>query len=164
MTAKEKNNDRRKFDIEFIARLVVVETKLDNIIDEMATVKSDLKASNGDMKAYIREQVGAQKMSSDNIMAASKEAITKAEVSMAERLAGMNEFGGQQKDMINTLMPRSEAVTMFENVNKEIKNLLVNQTLNAGAKTGVADFKSWITWVILVVGFLTTYFVLRGGV
>jgi len=60
-------------------RLSVVETKIDNIIEDMVVIKADLKISNTDLKEYISDKIISQKEAVGIAMAASKEAILKAE-------------------------------------------------------------------------------------
>ena len=120
-----------------IERLAVVETKIDDMVEDMSSLKE-----------FLTEKVNAQKEAIGIAMVASKEAILKAEIANDLRFNGMDKRITDSVDAIN----------------KNIKTLTDNQNLVTGAKTGIADFKSWITWAILIAGFIITYFVGRGGV
>jgi hypothetical protein len=164
--AKDKNNDRRKFDIEFIERLVSVEVKVDSIIEDMATVKSDLKQSNGDLKTYISHEINSQKEAIGIAMAAAKEANLKTEAITTLKLEVGNNIkdtmGTEIKNIKDDIGRRMDDIK--DDFNKKIDELKTFQSKQTGSKTGVKDFQSWITWIILIVGFILTYFVLRGGV
>ena len=118
-----------------IERLAVVETKIDDMVLDMSSLKE-----------FLIEKVNAQKEAIGIAMVASKEAILKAEIANDFRFTGMDKRITDSVDAINI----------------NIKILTENQNLNTGAKTGIADFKSWITWILMVVGFVVIYFVPRG--
>lgn len=118
-----------------IERLAVVETKIDDMVLDMSSLKE-----------FLTEKVNAQKEAIGIAMVASKEAILKAEIANDFRFTGMDKRITDSVDAINI----------------NIKILTENQNLNTGAKTGIADFKSWITWILMVVGFVVIYFVPRG--
>ena len=120
-----------------IERLAVVETKIDDMVEDMAALKE-----------FLTEKVNAQKEAITIAMVASDKAIVKAEIANDLRFCDMDKRITDSVDAINV----------------NIKTLTDNQNLVTGAKTGVKDFQSWITWAILIGGFIMTYFVLRGGV
>ena len=79
-------------------------------------------------------------------MVALEKAIVKAEIANDLRFADVEKRINEYVEVTNT----------------NIKTLTENQALNTGAKTGVKDFQSWVTWGITVLGFVLMYFVLRG--
>ena len=149
--AKQKQ-DRRNGNTEFLERLVAVETKVDIIIDDMADVKKDFKVSNDDMKKFISHEITLQ-----------KENILKAEKIMDRRLEGMNEFREQMNQQEKNFVTKDTYETAHTNLVEKIGEIKTWQDKAVGGKTGVTDFKSWVTWGILVAGFIMTYFALRGG-
>jgi hypothetical protein len=71
------------------------------------------------IKEYVDQRFGASEKSvSDALaaadkavaaaMAAAEKAVTKAEVAAEKRFDAVNEFRGQQKDLLGTFLPRSE--------------------------------------------------------
>lgn len=59
-------------------------------------------------------------------LAAAKEAVEKATEALERRLEGVNEFRGQLGDMVNTLMPRSEAEAKFAALSEKFDIALVS--------------------------------------
>ena len=135
------------------ARLAVVETDVKHIIDDIATVKKDAKQRDDSLKEYITDRIGAQKEAVSIAMAASKEAIIKAESATNLKF----EISNNVKESLGV-----EIGILRDDFNKKIDELKIFQSMQTGAKTGGKDFREIITWVILIVGFIITYFVLRG--
>jgi hypothetical protein len=135
-----------------IERLATVETKIDLLITDMSLVKGDLKSSNADMKTFIHHEINAQ-----------KENILKAESLMDRRLEGMNEVREQLAAQGKTFITKDTYESSIGSLAEKVDELRVWKENQVGGKSGVTDFKSWITWIILIAGFVMTYFVLRGG-
>jgi len=127
-------------------RLAAVEVKIDSLGEKIdALEKSFIDKIAAQEKAFNITQVG-QKEAINIAMAASEKAIGKAEVANDLKFS---EIDRRYNDSIAGLTA-------------SIKTLTETQTLNAGAKTGIKDFQSWITWGLMIIGFVITYFVLRG--
>lgn len=78
-------------------------------------------------------------------LASAKEAVNKADIANEKRLDSMNEFRGQQKDMINTLITRNEVDIRFKSLEEKLTIIQNNQNLNKGHSQGV----NWL-WGILI--------------
>jgi len=145
--------ERRNGNGEIIQRLTTVEVKIDNIIVDMVDVKKDLVKSNNDMKTFISHEITLQ-----------KENILKAENIMDRRLEGMNEFREQMNKQEKSFLTKDTYEAAHNNLSEKVNEIKSWQDKQVGGKTGIADFKSWITWIILIAGFILTFFGLRGGI
>jgi hypothetical protein len=56
-------------------------------------------------------------------LAAADKAVTKAEIATEKRFEGVNEFRATLADQAQRLMPREEALSKFENIQKDISSL-----------------------------------------
>ena len=122
-----------------IERLAVVETKIDDMVEDMSSLKE-----------FLTEKVNAQKEAIGIAMVASKEAILKAEIANDLR------FNGLDKRITDSI----------ENININIKTLTENQNINVGAKTGAIETKTsakdiifYLLFAIALVGFIISIFV-----
>lgn len=57
-------------------------------------------------------------------LAAADKAVTKAEIATEKRFEGVNEFRGALSDQTAKLFPREEALSKFENMQKDITSIM----------------------------------------
>jgi soluble cytochrome b562 len=139
-----------------IERLAVVETKIDTIITDMATVKKDLKCSNEGMKEFITHEVGAQKEAVSIALTNAKEAVTKTE--------NINNLKFEIANNVKADMGK-EISNLKDEMTKKIDELKEYQSKQTGSKSGVKEFIGYILAAITIVGFIITQFInSRGGV
>lgn len=90
-------------------------------------------------------------------------AINKSETAALNKYAELNEFRGQQKDIVNTMMPRSEQDAINCSLRKDISDLKTDTykriedlksyvDTSKGEKTGKKDFSATIISAISLVG------------
>jgi len=91
-------------------------------------------------------------------LAAAKEAVTKAEISNEKHFESVNEFRGQQKDMIATLVPRGEADVRFKSIEDRLAAIAANQNTGKGRWEGA----NWLWGVLIgVLGLVIAFISLR---
>ncbi|HXJ40739.1 MAG TPA: hypothetical protein VNH18_15770 [Bryobacteraceae bacterium] len=76
------------------------------------------------------ERFAAQEEAVRSALTSAKEAVTKAESAAEKRFESLNEFRGQQRDMIGTFIPRKEAEQRIEQVAEKVAG--VESRLTAG--------------------------------
>lgn len=76
-----------------------------------------------DSEKAVNAALVAAKEAVNAALAAAKEAVTKAETANEKRLDAVNEFRGQQKDLLNTLMPRAETDIRFKAIETKLAEL-----------------------------------------
>ena len=90
-------------------------------------------------------------------------AVNKSETAALNKYAELNEFRGQQKDIVNTMMPRSEQDTINCGLRKDISDLKTDTykriedlksyvDISKGEKTGKRDFTATIISIISLFG------------
>jgi hypothetical protein len=99
------------------------------------TTEQDRRADNGAMTvrevyAILRERTTAvdkrfemQERAVQNAFDAAKDAVDKAETASEKRFDAVNEFRGQQRDLIATFLPRNEYAVQFESVVKRVTTM-----------------------------------------
>lgn len=127
-------------------KLAKVEARIDDMFNGMVTLKEFLITKIDAQEKAISISMLGQKEAIGIAMVASEKAIVKAEIANDLRFSEMDKRINDSIEAINT----------------NIKTLTESKDLNSGAKTGIKDFQSWITWAIMIVGFIITYFVLKG--
>lgn len=80
------------------------------------------------------ERFDAQALAVAAALAAAEKATTKAEGAAERRFEAVNEFRGQQQDIISTFMPRAEADLAMANVQKQLDE--IKGTRRAGLEAG----------------------------
>ena len=78
-------------------------------------------------------------------LAAAKEAVTKAELANEKRFEAVNEFRGQLRDMISTLISKDEVGVRFSGITEKIELLMRAQDTTKGRSDGA----NWL-WGIIV--------------
>lgn len=73
-----------------------------------------------DSEKAVNAALVAAKEAVNAALAAAKEAVTKAETANEKRLDAVNEFRAQQKDLLNTLMPRAETDIRFRAIENKL--------------------------------------------
>ena len=126
-------------------RLAVVETKIDNICDDITTIKRDIKVSNDDIKVFMSGIVAAQEKAVGVALSASKEAINIAMMASKEAILKAENANNEK----------------FETYNAELKIINANQAVLVGAKSGVKEFIGYILAAITILGFIISQFVGR---
>jgi hypothetical protein len=77
-------------------------------------------------------------------------AIDKAETSMGERLAGMNEFRGQLKDQTAKFLTRDEAWLMIDPIRTAVTSLKTTSDISKG-RSSVASILAALALVVAVI-------------
>lgn len=88
-------------------------------------------------------------------LAAADKAVTKAEIATEKRFEGVNEFRATLADQANRLMPREEAVSKFDNMQKDINSLSKEVTdrrtlLSDRAEDSSRLRQSWLIPVVVI--------------
>lgn len=76
-----------------------------------------------DSEKAVNAALVAAKEAVNAALAAAKEAVTKAETANEKRLDAVNEFRGQQKDILATLMPRAETDIRFQTIENKLADI-----------------------------------------
>ena len=86
--------------------------------------------------------------------AAQKEAVTKAEVAAEKRFDSVNEFRNTLSDQQRNLMPRSEAEVKFGSISKQIDDMTTRLDKTEGKGGGINQAIGWILAGITILGFI----------
>lgn len=73
---------------------------------------------------------------------------------LQNKLEQMNEWRGQSKDMVQTMMPRAEQCIINDNVTKELRALRETGSEQKGEKTGKKDFTATIIASVSFIGMI----------
>jgi hypothetical protein len=100
------------------------------------------------LEKLLTNAISAQKEAVASTLVATKEAVSKAEMSAEKRFESLNEFRGQLRDQQSTLLPRNEADIKFDTLMKQVEALTAcsgkRDAGSSGVKTG------WVLAVGLV--------------
>lgn len=91
-------------------------------------------------------------------LAATKEAVSKAEIATEKRFEGVNEFRNTLSDQQRTLMPRSESEALMKNMNEKIGELSAGRDKSDGRTTGRGDALGYIVGAVGIISAIITIF------
>jgi uncharacterized protein with von Willebrand factor type A (vWA) domain len=142
--------------------------------------KGHEKETRANLKEFLCDKVEATKDSINhlkeliaNALTSSDKALAKAEASDAAKFAGLNELRGVVTDQQQLFSLKSEQKIINDNFDDKL-NILekridkIENTKEAVTETkketkfNITQVLGWITAVLLIVGFIITYFISRG--
>lgn len=137
----------------------------------LETLKEYLQLRVDGLEKLLEERHTAAQAAVRSALSSAKEAVDKAEAALKERLAAMNEFRDQQRDLIQNFLTRSEyegkhasLVEKYETLSTRVdgielrfsSRLDITQGSDNRAKQGSAQFAQWVVIAILLIGLIVT--------
>ena len=105
-------------------------------------------------KKFLEHQINSLEEKVDLQFKLNDKALELFRTELTTRLEGMNEWRGQSKDLVSTMMPRSEQCIINDNVQRDLRDIRIMLGEGKGEKTGKKDMTATILAGIAILGFV----------
>jgi hypothetical protein len=122
--------------------------RLDTLVADQITYRESHERFAATSLASIEKHIATEVQHLHDIIAqalASTElAISKKDVADEKRFEAVNEFRGQQADIIRGFLPRAEYTVEHQSMQRQIDELTKRLNLQAGRATGYSNLYGWV--------------------
>lgn len=122
-------------------------------------IKEHFEALLLEMDKRYNQRFDAQEKAVTSALTAAKEAVGKAETAAEKRFDSVNEFRGQQSDIVATFMPRKEHESEMRTAMGKIDDLQRRLDRNEGRSTGLGQGWGYVVGAAGLVAALVAIFV-----